>query len=86
MGSEQWNDVRKLLNMADSADYEMSQHRWAQLFLIRKDPNVASINRHRMLVFEDEIPLPREISIDSYKSLKWTFLSEYYELEAQIET
>jgi hypothetical protein len=39
-----------------------------------------------MLVFEDEIPLPREISIDSYKSLKWTFLSEYYELEAQIET
>jgi hypothetical protein len=33
-----------------------------------------------------DVPLPREISIDSYKSLKWTFLSEYYELEAQIET
>jgi hypothetical protein len=57
LGTEQWNDVRKLLNMAvDKAEYEMKQHRWAQLFiLIRKDPNVASINRHRMLVFEDEI-------------------------------
>jgi hypothetical protein len=27
-----------------------------------------------------------DVSVDSYKSLKWTFLSEYYELEAQIET
>jgi hypothetical protein len=44
----------EVANMADSADYEMAQHRWAQLFLIRKDPNTASINRHRMLVFEDE--------------------------------
>ena len=55
LGKGQWDDIRKLLNMADSAEYEMEQHRWAQLFLIRKDPNVASINRHRMLVFEDEI-------------------------------
>ena len=65
MGSEQWNDVRKLLNMADNADYEMRQHRWAQLFLIRKDPNVASINRHRMLVFEDEILKRRDSVLEA---------------------
>jgi hypothetical protein len=47
------------------ADYEMSQHRWAQLFLIRKDPNVASINRHRMLVFEDEILKRRDSVLEA---------------------
>ena len=65
MGSEQWNYVRKLLNMADSADYEMNQHRNGQLFLIRKDPNVASINRHRMLVFEDEILKRRDSVLEA---------------------
>jgi hypothetical protein len=42
LGNEQWNDVRKLLNMADNAEYEMKQHRWAQLFLIYG----ASVNRY----------------------------------------
>jgi len=46
--------------MADSMGQDIQQHSFAQLFLIRKDPEVAALNRHRMLVFEDEIMKRRD--------------------------
>jgi hypothetical protein len=50
-----WDDFRKIINMADDMGQDIQQHSFAQLFLIRRDPEVAALNRHRMLVFEDEI-------------------------------
>ena len=36
-------------------EQDIKQHSFAQPFLIRKDSEAAALNRHRMLVFEDEI-------------------------------
>ena len=55
-----WDDFRQIINMADSMGQDIQQHSFAQLFLIRKDPEVAALNRHRMLVFEDEIMKRRD--------------------------
>ena len=45
----------QIINLADEMDQDIKQHSFAQLFLIRKDSEAAALNRHRMLVFEDEI-------------------------------
>jgi hypothetical protein len=49
MPDEAWDDMRQIINLADTMGYDIKQHSFVQLFLIRKDPE------HRMLVFEDEI-------------------------------
>ena len=52
---EAWDDMRQIINLADEMDQDIKQHSFAQLFFMRKDLEVAALNRHRMLVFGDEI-------------------------------
>ena len=55
MPDEAWDDCDRF-----EINQDIKQHSFAQLFLIRKDPEVAALNRHRMLVFEDEIMKRRD--------------------------
>jgi hypothetical protein len=49
MPDEAWDNMRQIINLA-AWDPNIKQHSFAQLFLIRKDPEVAALNRQNASV------------------------------------